>query len=261
MLYGVFLSYYKDYQLSSIKQFKSFLDSLCVDYEIIVINNGGVFAGTKLIDSKFILVQGDNTNWEFSGWDRGISAIPHIDEKDSFIFCNDTFCQHNSWGWLTRQEFKLSFRKLCVRNYHNPYLCMSGTSDSFNKEFSVLNFAAKKWFSTYLFFMSASLLLRIKKLSLEESILSDMVELDHSGHIVWGDTVSNDLKQHLSNWIYPLGGKRGWYNSASAGNELKLRKLKTILNEKYISAFSSSIGSDMVEVSTKKILKTKLLHR
>lgn len=251
MLYGVFLTYYDKYKERSLHEFNLLLNEIDENYKVIVVNNNAVVKNDK---EGLHEVSGDNTNWEFTGWDKGFEQIGRIDPNDTFIICNDTFCQHNEWNDGIRNAFSKRFQFIYNKNNRNPFKAMSGTMDSFWQKFSIQNDQSFFWFSSYLFLMTGELKKNFPRLSLDEDVLNSMLTISKDGELEWHRGLSKNLENHLNGWMNPSDSSKGWYNKG-VSNDIKLRKLKTILNEKYLSAHAISLGSVMYEVKSYKRFK------
>ncbi|NBA98228.1 hypothetical protein [Pseudomonas sp. R5(2019)] len=233
-IYAIFLSFYKDYEESGINEFTSLVESLGLEYELFIVSNR---IDNSLSQNNFIL--GDNSNWEFSGWDKGIAKISSFADEDIFIFCNDTFCFHRQWGVAERRRFLKAFTRLINSGEQG----MSGEVNNVNKTFNLFGHSTDRWISTYLFAMTGGLLKKNKnKLSLPESQLENAVISADQDKAVWGVGVCETLTAHIQDWLYPDSINSGWYKAKDAPPAIKLRKAKTILNEKYLSAFCTSFN-------------------
>lgn len=73
----LFLQYDTDKYPSAIEYFKKYLSNITYDNQLIVIDNK---------------INGDNSLWEFSGWQKYVDLIRKEDlEYDAIIFANDSF--------------------------------------------------------------------------------------------------------------------------------------------------------------------------
>lgn len=65
---------------------------------LIIVNNNESISNAGY--ESYDWIEGNNTNWDFSGWSSGLANIEELKDCDSVIFSNDTFCHHNRWGSL-----------------------------------------------------------------------------------------------------------------------------------------------------------------
>lgn len=248
-IYGVLLIFNEDYRLSSINAFKRFMNSIGSECKILIVNNNH----SNIKNGE---IPGDNTNWEFSGWDKGISSLD-IKDGDVVVFANDTFRHHRSWGRYDQWRFKKAIIKLSASNEQG--IC--GEVHKFSGIYQVLGVRSDRWVCTYLFALTGGVINKLNKVSLDESSLSGEIISINNEKIVWGGGVSLNLQTRIQKWLYPPGGVLGWRKSHSSNDAIKLRKAKTILNEKWLSAYCSSNGITIIDagpdVITKRYRNTK----
>jgi len=234
------LVYYEKYRASAEQEFRSFLDELGADYELMVINNN--FGTTSKCASD---ISGDNRNREFTGWDVGISSVEKIDAGQFYIFANDTFSEHRPWHGSYRDRFLVAFRRALPISGS----VITGEIDAVWTPFSIAGKRTDRWVSTYLFGMSGDALLALgSRLSLSEDALRSMVHSVSGVKIYWGPEVDRSLQQHLERWLFPPDGRLGWYNSGQGDDRSNLGKLRCILNEKYISAAVKANGGKLINL-------------
>ncbi|WP_142503318.1 hypothetical protein [Klebsiella sp. 2680] len=249
MVYGIILIYYENYADKSIHEFYDLLKKIEPDSKLIVINNS-----SNKFSNNFDVVIGNNKNWEFSGWDVGLSTIEDINSSDIFIFCNDTFCHHNPWNENIKRKFIRTFSNVIKENNRHAFIGIAGTTDSVWKEFSIEDKTFSHWISSYLFLMTGSLLEKMGgSICIDENTLDNYVKLDRLNHLRWNECISSDLQLHLTGWMY--GNGNGWYNKDNISPEKKIRKIKTILNEKYLTAVCNYNDGRVIEVKFIKRLK------
>ncbi len=257
-IYAIFLSYYEKYQATGIEKFTQLLNTLDYPSSLIVVSNGAEF---KL--NNINSIPGNNTNWEFSGWDKGLEKISNFNDDDIFIFCNDTFCFHREWGAREQNRFSKAFLKLLDSNAQG--IC--GEVNSVNQNFQIFGHNTDHWVSTYLFALTGGILRKNNyRLSIPEKTLEMALVTADEHRVTWGCGVSPNLTMHIQNWLYPAKIDSGWYNAQAAAPALKLRKAKTILNEKYLSALCKSTGGIFISANPHFMLRAymhlkKLLNR
>lgn len=251
MTYGIILLFYDYYSEKAVREFKYLLERVDPDYRLIIVDNHG---GIANVGEK--VIRGNNINWEFSGWDTGLSTLSTINDSDVFIFCNDTFCHHNTWNASIRERFCKVFRSLVKNNKQKSSAILSGTTDSVWKGFSLSEKKFNYWVSSYLFLMTGSLLNKMGgRLCIEEEILNRYISMDSENNLVWGSEVSFSLQSHLTRWLFEDGEDVGWYNKRNISFEKKIRKVKAIFNEKYLTANCLFCGGRVIEVMPLKKMK------
>lgn len=247
MIYGILLIYYDNCERLALEKFFDIVGRLGKEYEVVAINNAnpGVWVTEH---KKYAEIGGDNRVREFSGWDRGIQYIKSrtsIREEDFFVFGNDTFCSHRDWHAVIKRRFIKSVKKL--RAQEGAGIC--GEVNSFGESFELIGLRADNWVSTYLFGATGSYLMNSDyRLSLTERELSLMVQDIKKGQVIWKDVVDPNLQAHIQQWLFPTEGAEGWYGAEAESDEIKLQKLRAILNEKYISAKCYNLKGSVVDV-------------
>ncbi|HCB1497649.1 hypothetical protein DET57_11377 [Klebsiella oxytoca] len=251
MVYGIILLYYEKYADKSIKEFDDLLKKIDPNSKLIAISNSD-----SILASSCHLISGDNQNWEFSGWDVGLSSIDKLNDSDVVIFCNDTFCHHNPWDDKIKKKFTRVFSRLINENSRAPFLGIAGTTDCAWKEFSIDDKKFCNWISSYLFLMTGSLLKKMNgSICIDENRLDKYIHKDESDQIIWNPSISQELQRHLTQWIFGQDKDSGWYNKNNISPEKKIRKIKTILNEKYLTAICNYYHGKVIEVKLAKRIK------
>jgi hypothetical protein len=90
---ALFLQYDTEKYPCALHYFKKYLAGIGkADVEIIVVDNKCEVGFPKVFDNNITMINGDNSLWEFSGWQKGLEYI--YDNKidyDVIIFANDSF--------------------------------------------------------------------------------------------------------------------------------------------------------------------------
>jgi len=242
-IYGILLVFNDDYRVSAIDAFQQFMDKFGSGCKIIIINN-------NLDNVSNGEVPGDNTNWEFSGWDKGISLL-QIKDDDVVVFANDTFQYHRSWGLFDQLRFERSIKKLLIDKEQG--IC--GEVHKFSDYYEVLGRTSDRWVCTYLFALTGGVINKIEKISLNESVLSEAIINIVNDKIIWGGGVSMNMQSRIQKWLYPARGVLGWRKESASNDLIKLRKAKTILNEKWISAYCLSNDFKIIDAGPNAVIK------
>jgi hypothetical protein len=241
-IHAFFLSFYKEKLVDGLKEFTSLLDATGLPYEIYFIDNGENGVPEDGAVAKY--VAGDNSSWEFSGWDAALDSLPEIRDEDLFVFCNDTFCFHRKWDLDSRDRFVNSFLRLVDFGGAG----IAGEVNSFRRRFALGGVRMNRWVSTYLFALPGGLLNKMGgKLCVDEAMFDRLVLGVSEGKIHWGQDIDPILASHLDSWMFPKNRKRGWYNSYRTSTETKFGKIKAILNEKWVTACSESYGGRLFD--------------
>lgn len=256
MIHIIFVSYYKEYFESSLKGILHFADQFNSEYHIFIVNNNK--ENIELPQQKCITVlTGSNTLGEFSGWNEGLAIARNSGNASRFIFVNDTFNQHRAWTPILFEGFVRCFKAV----FSSPMACIGGEVNSFGLEYSLLDFKASAWVSTYLFAFNRSALEALEwNLSPPISVLPRFIACNSMVEVSEIMQFSSTLRTHIQSWLSPQLGAKGWYGTAAIDDLQKLRKIKAISCEKYLSAAAESkrisinpLGFNFIEKALHKV--------
>lgn len=254
-LVGVLVCYYPDYKAKAISKIKSILDMTCKQNLLIVVNNNPLLE--KNSDGVGLEVVGSNTNWEFSGWDEGISYLEKIitSEDPIVVLANDTFCHHHHFGKLMTLKYCISVKMQISskRRY------MLGFTNELRIASRLANKELKKWVSSYLFSIRYSDLKTI-------SPLTEVNELNFKKYFLFSDEKVVPLNsdkvflEHINKWLFPSDNTHGWYKSKcrKVNRNLIFKKSIAIFNEKLMSLRCEQSGIEIKDVN--ETLPVKILN-
>jgi hypothetical protein len=212
----------------SLGRLKKFLLSTGNSFKILVINNGEELFNVNA--NSIELIRGDNTFWEFSGWEKArqsLNSTTEFNVHDKFLFVNDTFDRNHSFSWMTS---KLYQHKLSSLSKSKGFVL--GEMHSKAIDFNIDGYEFRNWISSYFFLLDHKAYLSTSFVSKR---LSDAV-LDVSDTEIKLDRaiVCDKLTRHINLWLRPK--TKGWYLAKSADNLLIRNKCIAILHEKHLSA-------------------------
>lgn len=69
----------------------------------VIVDNNGALVGQTSSDSRFTIVAGDNTFWEFSGWLQGLIAARNWSKPAVTVMLNDSYTRN--WGISAASRF------------------------------------------------------------------------------------------------------------------------------------------------------------
>lgn len=240
---GILVVYTQETRAKVVAEFESFVESLGETYEVHIVNNGSNIAEGDLV--------GDNSNQEFSAWNVGLTSV-NIAEGDFVVFANDTFCIRHGWGVIKRRRFRSALKRASV--LESP--SMIGAVSKYNGSYEIFGHAADFWIQTDIFILSGSALEGLKGIGLSAEILNPAVSENDNGGFEWGGGVSQSLISRIENWLMPKAGEFGWYRAGVTDISSKIRKAKTILNEKWLSAYMVNSGVLIIDAGPGLIIKT-----
>lgn len=233
-IFGILVVYSLDYRERALAEFKKFIRSLGADYELLIVNNGkNIVAGD---------IVGDNSNHEFSAWNAGIRLI-NPSENDFIIFANDTFCTRNRWDSIVMRRFKVGLNIAAASQCPS----MIGEVSQFSGSYSIFEQTANFWIRTHIFILNGSALSKVGNIGLSSAVLRPVLSAQSNGRFRWGHGVSQNLIERIERWLLPETGDYGWYRAATSDTSSKVRKAKTIVNEKWLSAYMSNHGVKIID--------------
>lgn len=248
MIYYILLVYGNKYYKNAIQELQSLSKHIGNgDFNIIVVNN----------DSNVYIentIKGDNSSYEFSGWDTAVDFLKNSGiTADYIIFANDTFCHHRKWGFYQKIKFSYGFNKF-IKNKRRG-IC--GDRNSFSSNFSLLNIEMSGWISSYLFVVNSEYIFKrdMKLDFIQDSMEDYVISCSDDIGIRFKNNFDKDLAVHINNWLYPTTNNNGWYNAKNVNSEKKMAKLKSILNEKLLSANILKMSGDIYDVNDIKLIK------
>jgi glycosyltransferase involved in cell wall biosynthesis len=98
----VFCQYDRSKYKGSLERLVGLLSGMGVDYAVLVVDNGRPGDWSHAVSDRLVHVGGDNTEWEFSAFDRGLSYLERIGARapvyalvtDAFLAYGDAFLAH-----------------------------------------------------------------------------------------------------------------------------------------------------------------------
>ena len=180
---------------------------------------------------------GPDPRSEFAGWKAGLDHVQGY--QGPVLFLNDTFCHHHRWSALDR--FRL-IRRLHGTEAQHPYF-MLGEVNRGEMALTFLDRPLPHWISTYCFYVGPTLAEGLSDiLVLPEAAFTALVRGVHQGRILWGPDAAPALAEHLDSWLTP-GPHDHWYRAGQVSDDALAAKLKSILNEFWLSARCLELGA------------------
>ncbi|WP_111977886.1 hypothetical protein [Algibacillus agarilyticus] len=249
--YGVLLCFYEDKVDQAIKEFENLISSFNGEATLIIINNSNVNVNIENCHIKFKLIEGDNENWEFSGWQKGQKYILNnfnINKNDLFIFANDTFNSHRNFTFIDRHLFIKAAKKI---NIKTQKIILGEQNHIHNSEQSFMLFDKVKngWVSTYLFAVNYNYISNCNIDMGDEK----REKLYYQNVPYLGAHISKNLFDYIINFLTSNKKGEGWYGKSklSSNPEIFRKKYASIINEK-----SLSINADcIIDVYNSRLAK------
>jgi hypothetical protein len=204
-----------------------------------------------------LVVPGDNSNREFTGWDVGVKTILARDvQPDVWIFSNDTVALNHAWSERRLERFGGEIRKLAL----HPAPWLFGEINDFPRSTMTPMGPLLEWVSTYCFAMNNALRQRLGTLSPSNALLDSLVnDRFEPGRGVFRDCVSQAYAEFVSAWLISEEGsslekKRSfkwdhvWHKAGPLGpdnfEDLRM-KARCCLSEHMLSLRARRFGADI----------------
>jgi hypothetical protein len=220
----VYLQYDRNKYPYSFQYITGYLNKIDAEISYVVVDN---FNCNKSIE-KFGNVRvmgGDNTNWEFSGWQKGFEYTRNNIDSDLIIFCNDSLCSYShrmlEVEYLEKMLLSAVERKLFI-----------GKVDRVAKvDFDFMNYNLNEWICSNIF---AAAPCAFDDVAIDNSIMFDidLIAGDVDGFLA-NDSIGINLRKHIYNWLSYY-----WHGNFNVRSNIELFKNKTkaILNEMLLTA-------------------------
>ncbi len=204
------------------------------------------------------IIQGDNSNREFSGWDTGIGLLEEkgkLSDTTTIVLANDTF--HLNYGEQYLQLFGPRTTQGRTRKGQ-----LVGYVDSYPREILLFGLPLKSWIRTSIVVCSWKSLRRLLPLSLpvpDSEIFSD----DPEELFLPSAELSADYKEYLKTWLFQSHSsesefQHSWHSKTdiNEGNfDYFKDKARSILAEHFFSARARSLGVEIHAVNAKRFWK------
>lgn len=251
----ILVVYYPDYLDDALRGILRFARLLALEFRVIVVNNNAELKIAPPLQDVSVL-NGSNLFEEFSGWEEGLRHTKSFSDTNLFVFANDTFSRHRPWT----PNLSYRFQTLCRNAIRSQTPILGGEMNSFSKEFSILGITTHAWISTYMFAMNRGAIE-----ALNFSLFPPTEVLERALRAIDADELfeifdySPELTEHVTNWLQPKDTSTGWYGATTLNATTRIRKLKAISFEKYLSAKAAHAGVTLDSIDNS--LLNKMFHK
>ncbi|RYF38342.1 MAG: hypothetical protein EOO27_50955, partial [Comamonadaceae bacterium] len=227
--------------------------------ELVVVDNAGSAAEGPLENADFpqgLVIAGDNSNREFTGWDKGVAALrARSGEPDVWLFTNDTLARHHGWSDQRAARFGAEIARL--GDYLAPW--MLGEINDFPRSMTTPLGPYMECVATYCFAINKLLMQRLGCLSPDNSLLDSLVyDTFEPEHRIFRDQVDPVFVEFISAWMIkdesdPDRQKRHkwaheWQNvsalNADSFDNLRM-KARCYMSEAMLSVRALQLGADI----------------
>ncbi|GAA4340004.1 hypothetical protein GCM10023165_19720 [Variovorax defluvii] len=227
-------------------------------FSLTVVDNAGASGALTCPGfDEAVLVPGDNSNREFSGWDSGVKALlGRAEAPDVWIFSNDTVGSNHAWSERRLQHFGGEIRKLALHS--GPWLF--GEINDFPRSTMTPLGPLLEWVATYCFAMNDTLRRKLGTLSPDNALLDSLVnERYEAGRGLFREHVDAAYVDFVSAWL--IGDEREshdkkrrfkwdheWHKASPLGThnfeDLRM-KARCCLSESMLSVRARQLGADI----------------
>lgn len=240
-IFGLFNQFTDKHQEKGISKLREFLATKLKGAEqIIVVIDNSIEKDLEIkYNSNYHFISGDDSSYEFSGWDKGIKYIERYfspQEKDAFILVNDTF--HRNYG---EEYLNYFYEKEIIDCIENDKIY--GYIDGYPKPIQIFGLTIQTWIRTSLIILNYKTLKELSPLAIpysnEELFSEDYKEFFHKNI-----NISENYKQYLKTWLFGDEDKSGefkekWHSQKALSPEnfeFFKGKVRAIFCEHYFSA-------------------------
>lgn len=206
------------------------LNKLSCEKKYFIIDNKRIKKKHEIFDNVHML-PGDNSNWEFSGWQKGLDYIRKNIDCDLILFTNDSLNSHYNHRMLESKRLEYFFEDVFLNKRFCGKLDKQTSGESRLKSMSFMGYNVDSWICSNCFAAPKCIL---KNFDIDYSHTYNVEEICKSLECFMNHPLLNkNLKDHVYNWL-----SYHWHNKFDIESNLKLfkHKTKSILNEKLLTA-------------------------
>lgn len=237
----VYLQYDRNKYPYSFQYASGLLNKINCDIEYVVVDNYNQDNILEVHGNVHIL-SGNNTNWEFSGWQKGLEYVKENIECDLILFLNDSLRSYQY------KMLEMGFFEELLRLAYNGNLLLGKVDSTGRGSFNFLGYNLNSWVCSNAFAGSYEI---FKDSDIDSSHLFDIDSIIKDvDQFLNNDQIGLDLRNHIYNWL-----SYSWHSKFDVRENLELFKNKTkaILNEKLLTAKIRERGYDLLNIVDGKI--------
>jgi hypothetical protein len=209
----------------------------------------------EIISSDIFLINGNNSDREFSAWQKGIDKLNDLRlNYDLILLINEAFLVYND-------SYLLKYLKISI-NRCLKYNAVVGIfdKDQHNRQLSVNNYVFSKWLRSNIFFVPKNIIERLQSLVfMTNSAYDKIIPSVYPNNIYsYKDCFTDDItinelfKQKIYEWL-----TNEWHSKIVLNSEtwnIFRIKAKAILNEALLTTKIRSLGYDIIWYAPKYIV-------
>ncbi len=210
----------------------------------------------KKISENVFRIGGDNSSWEFSGWQKGVELLEENNiEYDVILFANDAFL---AYGWsILEKDLNLELLRVAIRN--NSAI---GQVDTKGIKLEAFGQDVSNWICTNCFFMPRKIVEGIGTVvTIDENKLNKVVNKKYSkeSYFLEQAPLNENYKKMAIRWL-----TEEWHSKFEINEKNWDRfrgKLKAMLNESLLSAKIKQAGFRIEHYKLETKPKTSIFQK
>lgn len=228
----LFLRYDNGKYPGAFESVKKYLENVSAEKVYFIIDNLNEGSYVNKNEENEYLVGGDNSDWEFSGWQRGVQVLNQLNIKyDVILFINDAFL---AYGWSILQNPRLDeiISKIMVCK------ALVGQLDTKGTKLESVGNDVSEWICTNCFFVAYDLLQIIESVvSVHYSEMDSFIDSEYYDDVPLfklDAPLSNAYKSMIIQWL-----TEEWHSKFKINNKtwaFYRHKVCAILNEGLLTA-------------------------
>ncbi|OGP55713.1 MAG: hypothetical protein A2Y65_03105 [Deltaproteobacteria bacterium RBG_13_52_11] len=241
----LFLEYDNGKYINSFESFKSYVEQFknC-DKNYFIVDNLKTGDNFLKLNKTLCRIDGDNSGWEFSGWQRGLSYLRNNNiNYDAVLFANDAFF---AYGWsLLEYSDRINLSKWLINGNS-----IMGHIDTKNIQLEVFGNDVSEWVCTNCFFLPRRIIEKLDSVvSLNDDKLHSIVsekfpggleEQDYIKYFKYNSDLNDNYKTMVITWLIKEWHDRFKINEATW--DIFRNKLRSLLNESLLTARIKKLG-------------------
>lgn len=207
------------------------------------------FVRRDFAGSTVEVLQHDNRDWEFGGYQRGVDALRlHWIASDTLIILNDTVGRHS----VLTNDMLINFVAGIEQAAAKSAPTIVGEVDSEAADSSLYEHDASRWVrSCFLAINTAALDSLDWKINCPE--IAEGIHVENGVGLAFPSHVSEGLGNSINRWLFTGRPGARWYRASSAEapavkESFFVQKALSILNERNLSARVLSTGGHAINI-------------
>jgi hypothetical protein len=236
----VFLQYDTEKYQNSFVKLKELIDESKCNVTYINVNNRKIDS-LEVIRNNCHYISGDNSCWEFSGWDAGMKYAQQQGIKSSAIlFINDAWMAYG-WNFLKEIDLRQAIEGLKLRDV------LIGHIDTKGYQLKIDDFDVTNWICTNAFLMNENIYLSLGRLisySIDDINSVLPAEFENQKYFLSTAKLSTSYQNMLVEWL-----TKEWHGKLTISDKnwtfFKMKVL-AMINESLLTARIKRLGFEVL---------------